>query len=232
MNLAEQAYELIRDEIITCVLKPGQQIAQVQLAQKYGLGVTPVREALQRLVQEGFVQAIPRFGYVVAHVTFADVNAIYEFRAILECAAVQLAAERATDAQLQQLVESAHFTYVYHDKQSYIDFLNHNADFHQAIAVLAGNQKLFDAMTATFAELTRLFHMGLDLRDSAEEMRTEHIALCRALQARDAARAEQILLSQIRRSQERVMEALTGSLAGSVFSKHIQVEPIESPLGE
>jgi DNA-binding GntR family transcriptional regulator len=236
MNLAERAYELIRDEIITCVLKPSQQIAQVQLAQKYGLGVTPVREALQRLVQEGFVQAIPRFGYIVAQVTFADVAAIFEFRTILECAAARLAVERATDAQLSQLSESVHFTYVYHDKQSYIDFLNHNADFHQAIAVLARNQKLFDAMTATFAELTRLFHMGLDLRDSAEEMRAEHIALAKALSARDADRAVQILRSQIGRSQERVMEALTGSggssLAGSMFRRHVQIEPVDSPLGE
>lgn len=82
-SLAGQAYEAIRNEIITCRLRPGQQIAQPQLAERYQTGTTPVRDALQRLAQEGLVQPIPRFGYLVTQITLSDVTEMYELRSIL-----------------------------------------------------------------------------------------------------------------------------------------------------
>lgn len=208
-SLSEQAYEIIKNDIITCVLAPGEQIAQSQLAARYQIGTTPVREALQRLAQEGFVQAIPRFGFVVTPITFRDVHEIFELRAVLESAAVRLAAVRGRQEQLRQIARSTNFTYVYRDPPSYSKFLELNNDWHRSVAVVAGNQRLVDLLSKLLDELTRVFHLGLDLRDSAEEMRDEHIALAEALLARDPDRAEQIARSQIARSQERILEALT-----------------------
>jgi len=213
-SLSDQAYETIKSEIITCVLEPGQQIAQSQLAERYQVGTTPIREALQRLAQEGFVQPIPRFGYVVSSITFNDLHEIYELRTILESAAVRLAAMRGTDKQLQEIARAAGFTYVYRERQSYSDFLALNAEFHRSIAGVAGNRRLVDLISRLLDELTRVFHLGLDLRDSAEEMRDEHLALAKALCDHDPDRAEQLVQSQITRSQQRVLEALTHRLSG------------------
>ena len=71
VSLADKAYEVIKADIITCVLRPGQQIAQPRFAERYGMGLTPVREALQRLAQEGFVQAVPRFGYIISPIAIS-----------------------------------------------------------------------------------------------------------------------------------------------------------------
>jgi DNA-binding GntR family transcriptional regulator len=226
-SLSEQAYEIIKSEIITCTLEPGQQIAQQQLVERYQLGVTPIREALQRLALEGFVQPIPRFGYIVSPVTFSDVHEIFELRSVLESAAARLAALRGTDKQLEELSSAASFTYVYRDPQSYSDFLALNADFHRALALIAGNRRLADQISKVVDELMRVFHLGLDLRDSAEEMRDEHLALASALCDRDPDRAEQIVQSQIARSLQRVLEALTERLVGdsSTALRHaVQVE--------
>jgi len=209
MSLSDQAYNSIKEAIITCALGPGEQIVQSQLAERYGIGTTPVREALQRLAQEGFVRAVPRFGYVVTPVTFTDVQEIYELRAIVETAAVRLAAVRGTTEQLRQIAETADFTYKYRDIGSYASFLNLNADFHRSVAGLAGNARLVDQVSRLLDELNRVFHLGLDLRDSAHEMRDEHLALADALTQRDPDRAEAIVRSQIERSQQRVLEALT-----------------------
>lgn len=211
MNLSQKAYERIRTEILTCALAPGQQLAQAQLSEKYGLSLTPVREALQRLAHEGLVQSYPRFGYIVSPVTEELVRTLYEYRAVLESAAVRLTVERASPAQLQQLAENARFKYVYKNHEEYIRFLERNAAFHNAIARLAGNSRLAEALAGLLDELTRIFHLGLDLRDSAEEMQAEHLALAEALLTRDPARAEQIVLEQISRSQQRVLEALRTS---------------------
>ena len=207
-SLAQQAYEQLRAEILTCALPPGAQIAQAQLAEKYSLGLTPVREALQRLAHEGLVQPYPRFGYIVSPVTVEPVRQMFEYRAILESAAVRLAVERAGDEQLANLAGSAAFQYVYRNREEYSRFLARNAEFHLAIARLAGNPRLVEALASLLDELARIFHLGLDLRDSAVEMEAEHIALANALRARDPERAEQIVREQIQRSQQRVLEAL------------------------
>lgn len=136
------------------------------------------------------------------------VRHLYEYRAVLETAAVRLAAERATDEQLREVAQSAAFKYVYKNRVEYTRFLARNAAFHLAIARLSGNPRLVEALAGLLDELTRIFHLGLDLRDSAEEMEAEYQALVEALLARDAGRAAQVALEQIVRSQQRVIEAL------------------------
>jgi len=230
-SLAGKAYEIVKGEIITCVLEPGQQIVQSQLAERYHIGLTPIREALQRLAQEGFVQPIPRFGYIVSPITLSDVREIYELRSIVESAAARLAAVRGLQEKLHKILASADFTYVYKERQSYTDFLAHNADFHRSIAVAARNQRLVDLVSKLLDELTRVFHLGLDLKDSAEEMRDEHLALAQALCDRDPDRAEQIVQSQIATSQNRVLEALTRRISGipsGNLSDAVQVRRLES----
>ena len=212
MNLAEQAYALIREEILCTRLMPGQQIVQKPLAEKYGLGLTPVRDALQRLAHEGLVQAVARSGYVVSHITFSDVRELFELRTVLETAAVRLAVARATDEELEVIAEKANFSYVYSDHEDYSRFLARNQEFHCAIAALSGNRRLMETLERTLDGLTRVFHFGLDLRDSAEEMRGEHIELVDALVRRDADAAAAVTSSQISRSVQRVMEALSSSV--------------------
>jgi DNA-binding GntR family transcriptional regulator len=215
--LSTQAYRLIKADIVTCTYAPGQFIAQADLVKNYQVGTTPVREALRQLAQEGFVQAVPRLGYIVSPITVQNVHEIYEMRAILETASVRLAAKRAPLEQLRQLADSAHFTYTYKDRLSYTQFLQRNAEFHQAIAAAAGNQRLTDQVGLILDALNRVFHLGLDLKDSAEEMREDHEALSQALLKRDADRADQIIQSEIERSQARVMEALK-NVPGAVSS--------------
>jgi len=102
-----------------------------------------------------------------------------------------------------------------------------NADFHRSLGLLAGNQRLADQISKVLDQLTRVFHLGLDLRDSTDEMRDEHLMLAQALSDRDPDRAEQIAQAQISRSQQRVLEALTDSLLGGAVGglRSIQIEP-------
>jgi DNA-binding GntR family transcriptional regulator len=68
---------------------------------------------------------------------------------------------------------------------------------------------MVNTLSNLLEEMTRIFHVGLDLRDSAREMRDEHFSLCEALLERDSDRAEKIVRDQIETSQARVTEALT-----------------------
>ncbi|HEX7556782.1 MAG TPA: GntR family transcriptional regulator [Leptolinea sp.] len=215
--LSSQAYQLIKDDIVTCSLGPGQFIAQLELTEKYRVGLTPVREALRQLAQEGFVQPVPRMGYIVSQITPKDVQEIYEMRIILETSSVRMAATHGTEIEFRSLLEAADFTYTYQDHPSYSRFLGQNKGFHQRIAVLSRNARLVQQISRTMDELTRVFHLGLDLRDSADEMRNDHVALANSLLQRDANLAERLIRSEILISRERVMEAIK-SYSGPILS--------------
>jgi len=211
-SLANQAYTTLKKDILTCELDPGSKIAQSQLVKRYEFGLTPVREALKRLEQEGFVQSIPRFGYLITPITLKDVEDLYDLRLILEQSAVRMAIQRATDEQVGQIQEKATFTYKFKNRASYLQFLEHNNHFHVSIAMASRNRKLAEMLANVLNEMTRIFNLGLDLRDSAEEMRNEHIALAAALARRDTQQAEQIVHDQIVLSRQRVVEMLVQRL--------------------
>ena len=208
-SLSEQAYQLIKRDIVYCTLKPGQLIAQAALTEAYHVGVTPIREALRQLAQEGFVQSVPRLGYIVSLITVKDVEEMFEMRVLLETAAVRLAVARATEEQLTAISEEADFTYTFKDTRSYSEFVKQNARLHHQIAWMSGNKRLADSIEKTLNELNRVFHLGLDYRDSAEEMHEDHTQLARALSARDADMAEEIIRREIERSRQRVLKALS-----------------------
>jgi len=211
-SLAHQAYTALRKDILTCELDPGSTIAQSQLVKRYDFGLTPVREALKRLEQEGYVQSIPRFGYLITPVTLKDVEDLYDLRLILEQSAVRMAIQRASDEHLAQIQKKATFTYKFKNRLSYLQFLEHNISFHVSIALASRNRKLAEMLANVLNEMTRIFNLGLDLRDSAEEMRNEHIVLAAALAKRDIQQAEQIVQDQIVLSRQRVVEMLVQRL--------------------
>jgi DNA-binding GntR family transcriptional regulator len=211
-SLAHQAYTALRKDILTCELDPGSTIAQSQLVKRYDFGLTPVREALKRLEQEGYVQSIPRFGYLITPITLKDVEDLYDLRLILEQSAVRMAIQRASAEQLAQIQQKATFTYKFKNRLSYLQFLDHNISFHVSIALASGNRKLAEMLANVLNEMTRIFNLGLDLRDSAEEMRNEHILLAAALAQRDIQSAEQIVQDQIVLSRQRVVEMLVQRL--------------------
>jgi DNA-binding GntR family transcriptional regulator len=211
-SLANQAYTALKKDILTCELDPGSTIAQSHLVKRYDFGLTPVREALKRLEQEGYVQSIPRFGYLITSITLKDVEDLYDLRLILEQSAVRMAIQRATDEQLAQIQEKATFTYKFKNRITYLQFLEHNINFHVSIALASRNHKLAEMLANVLNEMTRIFNLGLDLRDSAEEMRNEHIVLAAALAKRDIQQAEQIVQDQIMLSRQRVVEMLVQRL--------------------
>ena len=99
MSLSERAYHQIRHMIVRLELAPGDVIREDGLQARLGLGRTPIREALQRLVRDQFVVVLPRRGMYVANVDLADLGLLYETRSTLEPYAMRLAAVRGTETQ-------------------------------------------------------------------------------------------------------------------------------------
>jgi DNA-binding GntR family transcriptional regulator len=207
-SATEGAYEHLKHLILTAELAPGAELREAALAEATGFGRTPVRDALRRLIHEGFVEVRPRQGYRVSFVTLARVRDLFEMRLLLEPMAVELAAQRAPQAKLEALRPLAQEVYLPGDPRSYEQFLVDNREFHARIAQAAGNEILARTLRVLLEDMQRLFFVSFGGQHSASEQMHEHHELFDALVTRDAARARAIVVAQIEESRARVMEAL------------------------
>jgi DNA-binding GntR family transcriptional regulator len=102
-SLTDSAYAILRRQIITCALAPGEVVTEARLAADIGLGKTPTRDALARLASEGLVQPMTRKGYEVLPLTIGDVAHLYETFRIIGSAAAALVAERGSPETIKRL---------------------------------------------------------------------------------------------------------------------------------
>lgn len=202
------AYERLKRAILTCALAPGSELREALLAAQLGVGRTPVRGALGRLVQDGFVEVRPRKGYRVTDLKITDVNEVFELRLLLEPAACELAATRAPRQAITAMHYLAHAEYDHTDPESYERFIVDNREFHVRLAEAAGNHRLARSIRTLLEEMQRLFFLSLTREDTSSEQMHEHLELYDAIVAGDAERARRLSADQIEQSRRRVIEAL------------------------
>lgn len=209
LPLTEEAYNKIRSDILSCTLEPGAHISLNYLCERYQIGRTPINNALQKLMNESLILSIPRVGYFVSLITMDDVKQLFEAIMILQVNINALAAINASDEDLEKIVIMSDFSYVYKDLESYYLYLEKNRAFHIKIASATGNSLLVDILSKVMDIFTRILYLGLDLKDSGNEMYIEHYDLAIALRNRDTELVKELTRQQIVRSKGRVMDALS-----------------------
>ncbi len=219
-SLADEAYGQLKRKIIRCELPPALLVTESQLVRESGLGKTPVREALGRLVQEGLVRNIPRHGYEVAPITLGDVQELFGLRLIVEPAAVQLAAGHVDAAELRHLDALCAEGADADDSPDALDrHLQANREFHVTVARATGNRRLAEAIEKLLDESERMLHLSLQFRNRRAEIMHEHKQLVDALVAGDAEASRRIAIDQILAAQRNVVDALLSS--PSILSAHV-----------
>ncbi len=207
-SLAEQAYARLRHDILTCILSPGQVVSERELARQYEMSKTPTREALSQVCHDGLMQRLPGRGYMVTPITIKDVRDLFDLRLILETTSAERAARHFSPAQIAALADMSNVSYCLDDPESHILFLQTNRNFHLALAEAAGNRRLLKMMEGLMIEMDRLFHLGLRLRDSSDEMKREHREVVAALETGDIEGVRNAITRQVMTSRDRILEAI------------------------
>ena len=213
-SLSDAVYVEVKRDILAGVLEPAARLQEGDLAKRYSVSKTPVREALNRLVHEGLLEVFPRVGYVVTECSVADAQSTFEFRAILECAAVELATRYITDSELEQLEALALLDVRPRERATYEEFFLQNRRFHLLIATASRNGELASAIEGLFDRVDRLLHYRLDVGDEPsllEEMRDEHVALVSALRRQQPDEARAALMEGLDRTKSQVLSVLMAS---------------------
>ena len=103
LPLRDVVFNTLRQAILRGELKPGERLMEIQLANKLGVSRTPIREAIRKLELEGLVLMIPRKGAEVAEITEKNMRDVLEVRKALEELAVQLACEKITEEEIEEM---------------------------------------------------------------------------------------------------------------------------------
>ncbi|MCW6512160.1 GntR family transcriptional regulator [Lichenifustis flavocetrariae] len=211
LSLTEKIYGLIRTEILTCELEPGRELSEAELATRFDVSKTPVREALATLRSEGFVRTFPRRGYQVVPITFGDMSELFDLRTILEAGAAELACARITPAEIDQLNRLADVVYDRAEQKSLKRFIRANREFHAEIAKASGNERLHVLLVRQIDELERFFYLGARLRDVSSQTQSDHHAIVEVLKTRDPQAARQIMIRHNDITREGLFHALASS---------------------
>lgn len=199
-------FHTLRADILSCRLAPGAELREAELAERFEVSKSPVRDALSRLVHEGLVVVMPRQGYRVAAVSVKDARDMFEYRAILEGACARIAAENATDEELAALDRFRTFDAKRHDD----GFIGYNRDFHHGVIRLCGNARLARAAESQIDQMDRVITMSVDAMRGHDPARvvSQHVDIIDALQRRDGRRAATLLSRHVLEARKRVCNAL------------------------
>jgi len=172
---------------------PGEiRLDERQLSQELGVSRTPIREALGYLEQEGLVRSVPRRGVFVVRKTKAEILEMILVWASIEGMAARLAAERASDAELDKLRHV--FDAFEADPSAKLDeYSQANTEFHRAIIRMSGCRLMSELTDKLFIHMRAVRAVTMGWNDRAKRSMADHLAIIAALERRDADGAERLV---------------------------------------
>ncbi|SFW82939.1 GntR family transcriptional regulator [Amycolatopsis australiensis] len=198
--LRQVVYEAIAELIINRTLEPGQHLVEADLAEYLGVSRQPVREALQRLQSEGWVDLRPAQGAFVHLPTDEEADQLLSVRSVLETHSAKLAAERATAAdvsRLRELQEAGLDALAADDTEGLVAA---NAALHAFITELSGNKVLAE-LIGLVDRRVRWYYTPI-ARPRGRDAWTEHEELIQAIAGQDAGAAETIMAKHTERTRQ------------------------------
>jgi DNA-binding GntR family transcriptional regulator len=205
-SLGNAVYQAIKQRILENRLRPGNKLGHQDLAEMLGVSRTPVREALERLAQEGFVVHRPRRGCFVSEIDVQEACELYDLREALEVHALRRTAKigltRADLSQLSSLTRE--YAELVRDDSTRRRLIV-DRDLHLALASKSQNRLLSRSLESVFERLILKLRVEGFRTSRGKEALDEHVALMSALRKQDFGAAETVLIAHLREGRERLL---------------------------
>lgn len=217
-TLAEQAFLQLRQDVLQGLHPPGEKLKLDQLQAHYGFSSSPLREALNRLAQEGLVRADERRGFRAAPVSAEDISDITRMRLMLDVAALREAITHGDDAWESELVAAYHRLELLEarmpDGPVVLDaqWSARHRDFHLALLAACPSPRQLAWSASLFDQAERYRHISARHRRSSRRKDEEHRHLMQATIRRDADTACALLHEHIESTLRNVLAALQKSV--------------------
>ncbi|MGE5598300.1 MAG: GntR family transcriptional regulator [Bacteroidota bacterium] len=208
--LRELVFEALREAIVKGVLKPGERMMEIQLAEEMGVSRTPVREAIRKLELEGLVAMVPRKGAYVASLSMKDIVEVFEIRGALEGLAAELAAERITEEELEELERYLVRITESIESDDLSSMVEVDTDFHSQLYRASRNERLSLIISNLREQIQRFRKTSLSLPGRMRAALEEHKKIVEALSARDGALARRLAEEHIENAEQSLMDVIRG----------------------
>lgn len=179
----EKAYSLIKEAIISRKFAPRQFLSENKLARTFGVSRTPIREALQTLEVEGFINLIPRRGAQVTEISLKDLDEIYELRLVLESLAGKKLIQQEDLICLQQMKDLLEVQKKLIEEKDAVKFIEADREFHLALIRAARNERLYKFYDSLRDHILRLGVEAVQTSGRMTKVIEEHKAIVNALES-------------------------------------------------
>jgi len=192
-TLREKILETIREAILKGNLKPGEKVAEPELAERFGISRTPIREAFRQLESEGYLTVIPRKGAVVAALSERDVQEFYAIKSILEGYGAALAAVKLSEKDMAKLEATNDKLKKLAEEGDVKSFYRVHNEFHEIFLKAADNSKLYELIQQLGMKFSRLRMASLSVPGRMAISVAEHEKLLEAFRNQDGQAAESLV---------------------------------------
>ena len=211
-NLAQCAYESIKERLAELDLMPGDRLSEQELAAQLQISRTPIRQALQRLHHEGLLDLVPRIGWAVPQLDFDRIDHLYDFRILIEQYAIQwICGQPETAAELVRL-KTQWGSSKAHRPTDPKQLWQLDEHFHQSLVALTGNQAMIKAHQSITEHIRLIRRFDFTDPDRVNATFDEHLDILTLLLDANALRAQARLQEHIefskRQCREITLEAL------------------------
>jgi DNA-binding GntR family transcriptional regulator len=220
-TLREKILETIRDAILKGSLKPGERVSEPDLAERFGISRTPIREAFRQLESEGYLQVIPRKGAVVASLTERDVEEFYAIKIILEGFAARMAAEQLSDKDIERLETINERLQKLADEGDVKNFFKVHDEFHEVFIKASGNEKLLELINQLVMKFKRLRLASLSQPGRMDISVKEHEQLIDAFKKHDGHGADSLVRHTATIGAEVLIDSMVDELGGEKKSASV-----------
>lgn len=209
-TLADQAYQRLRKKIFDFELMPGDRISESDLARSVQLGRTPLRQALLRLSYDGIVESLPKVGWRVAAINFDTIDALYDFRILIECDSVHRLCARPQPHPAIAELESVWSDTTFPRTISGADVGELDERFHRKLVDAAGNAEMLRAHSEITDRIRIVRRLDFTMRHRIDDTYREHALVLRAIGRRRADEATDLLREHIEQSKAQVRNITLG----------------------
>ena len=187
--LSDLVYQYIVDAIVEIRFPPGSKINTKRLSEELGISRTPIRTALERLVEQKLVEQVGEKGFRVCQIDWKDCMALYDIREMIESNAAYIAANSITEAQLEQLRFSILAAKKARANSDILALFEANNRFHDVIVLSTGNNYLIDMYESLKTWIHRYQHSLIaaqkyDINIDRQTSIDRHVVIYRAIKSR------------------------------------------------
>jgi DNA-binding GntR family transcriptional regulator len=194
-----QVQQVLRDLIETAEFPPGLRLSENDLAERFGVSRTPVREALLGLRDDRLVDIVPQLGTFVTRITQSALEDAQFIRQSLECAAVADAARLASEDDITELRAIVMRQARTRDAGDLDCFYALDDEFHSQLCRIGGRAVAWSISQRASGHLNRVRRLSLPMHDYIAEMVSQHTAVVDAVAERDPGAAEATLRAHLSR---------------------------------